>query len=173
MRLEWRDMFPGDGPAIHTSLTGRETDQLRWLGAGGDVLEIGSAYGYSTVVLALAGARVTAVDPHIALGSLATLKANLAAYEVTDRVEIRQGYSQHVLPTLTGRFDLAWIDGDHEDPAVEHDVTMALKLLRPGGVLACHDYDEATCPGVRTALDRVLGPPEELFDTLAVYRGLV
>ena len=47
-----------------------------------------------------------------------------------------------------------------------------LPLLRLGGVLACHDYDEDTCPGVRLALDDMLGPPHELVDTLAIYRGL-
>jgi len=79
------------------------------------------------------------------------------------------------LPTLVDRgalFDLIFIDGDHAEAAVEHDVTWAVKLLAPGGVLACHDWDEDTCPGVRAALERVLGVPSELTDTLAVYEGL-
>jgi predicted O-methyltransferase YrrM len=174
--LAWRDVRPGEGPAISTSLTLNETDKLRWLAAGADVLEIGSAYGYSAVVMALAGASVVAVDPHNWLPSLGVMQANLASYEVSDQVDIRVARSNDEMPRLhaEGRlFDLVWIDGDHSAEAVAHDVAWALKLLRPGtGILACHDYDESTCPGVRQALD-AWKIPEELVDTLAIYRGPV
>jgi len=169
--LQWRDVAPGDGPAISTSLTLAETDELRRLAEDADVLEIGSAFGYSAVAMALAGARVTAVDPHGWLSSYGAMVANLNAYGVADRVEIRRSDSWSVLPALVDddrKFDLVWIDGDHEARAGAHDVEWALKLLRPGGTLACHDYDEATCPGVRQALD-AWKPPPRLVDTLAVY----
>src|SRR5689334_294406 len=68
VKLEWRDVAPG--PAISTSLTAAETAELRRLGRNADVLEIGSAYGYSTVTLALVAKWVVAVDPHAAHGSL-------------------------------------------------------------------------------------------------------
>ena len=94
---------------------------------------------------------------------------NLHANKLTTRVSWIVGRSQDVLPGLAPAFDLVWIDGDHSDDVVEHDVRWASLLLRPGGVIACHDYGEDTCPGVQTALDRVLGPPPKLIDTLAVY----
>jgi hypothetical protein len=97
--------------------------------------------------------------------------ANLVAYNVTSLVEIRATDSQSLLPKLAEeniRFDLVWIDGDHAAAAVAHDVEWARKLLRPGGTLACHDYDEDTCPGVRQALDAWKVPPK-LIDTLAIY----
>lgn len=167
MKLEWRDVAPG--PAISTSLTAAETAELRRLARGADVLEIGSAYGYSTVVLALAARRVVAVDPHTAHGSLSVLRANLDEYRASDRVEIRAGRSQDVLPDLLpGQFDLVWIDGDHTAETVRHDVEWARVLLREGGTLACHDYDEDTCPGVRQALDAWRRPPK-VVDTLAIY----
>lgn len=172
MKLEWRDVAPGDGPPISTSLTMAETDELRRLAEGAEVLEIGSAYGYSAVAMALAGAaHIDAVDPHSWLNSYGPMTANLLAYGVTDRVTIHQGLSFGVLPelhTLNRRFDLVWIDGDHEAAAVKHDVEMARGLLRPTGTMVCHDYDEATCPGVRQALDAWKSPPR-LVDTLAVY----
>jgi predicted O-methyltransferase YrrM len=158
---------------ISTSLTRAETDQLRWLAAGGDVLEIGSAYGYSAVVMASASARVVAVDPHTWLNSYDAMVANLDAYDLRDRVDIRRSDSWTVLPELHAqgkRFDLVWIDGDHEAPTVAHDVEWARKLLRDTGTLACHDYGEDTCPGVRQALD-AWKPPPELVDTLAIYRA--
>jgi predicted O-methyltransferase YrrM len=176
VKLDWRPVAPGAGPEISTSLTDAEADKLRLLAAGADVLEIGSAYGFSAIVMALAGATVAAVDPHRWLNSHEAMTANLAAYQVSGRVDLRRGPSQTVLPQLAaeGRtFDLVWIDGDHEQAAVARDVALALPLLRPGsGILACHDHGEDTCPGVQAALDAVVGPPHELVDTLAIYRGL-
>lgn len=171
VRLLWREVAPGIGPAIDTSLTAAETDELRRLAAGADVLEVGSAYGYSAVAMALAGGRVLAIDPHLQLNSYTTMTANLAVYQVSDRVEIRRGDCRAVLPQLYEegrRFDLVWIDGDHSADMVTHDVIWGAKLLRPTGTLACHDYDEDTCPGVRQALD-VWNPPPRLVDTLALY----
>jgi predicted O-methyltransferase YrrM len=169
--LEWRDVAPGDGPTISTSLTSAEADELRRLAAGGSVLEIGSAYGYSATVMALEAAWVIAVDPHTWLPSFGPMTANLEAYGVSGRVEICREDSRSALPRLHAegaRFDLVWIDGDHAAHMVTHDVQWALQLLKPGGTLACHDYDEATCPGVREALDAWKVPPR-LVDTLAVY----
>ena len=173
MKLEWRDVAPGDGPAISTSLTLAETDELRRLATGADVLEIGSAYGFSTVVLGQVARSVVAVDPHQWLNSFGTLLENLNAYGITSRavVQIRRSDSWTVLPELRAegwKFDLVWIDGDHAVHAVAHDVGLARLLLRPGGTLACHDYDEDTCPGVREALD-AWKPPAKLIDTLAIY----
>lgn len=175
MQLIWRDVAPGDGPPISTSLTEAETAELQLLAEEGDVLEIGSAYGYSTVALALVANHVDAVDPHTGHGSLYEMQANLNAYGVAGRVTVIQQMSQVALPELHAagnRYDLVWIDGDHAAATVEHDVEWARKLLEPGGVIACHDYDEVTCPGVRQALDKLFGGPGRLVDTLAVYEGL-
>lgn len=100
---------------------------------------------------------------------------NLTAYGVMDTVGILPVYSEQALRVFKAqglKFDLIWIDGDHERPAVEIDVTGSLPLLTKDGVLACHDWDEDTCPGVRQALEHLLGTPHELIDTLAIYRGL-
>lgn len=171
MRLPWRDLAPGNGPTISTSLTVAETDELRRLAKDAEVLEIGSAYGYSAVAMALAGGRIVAVDPHVQMASYDEMCANLGFYGVADRADIRRSDSRAILPQLfeTGtRFDLVWIDGDHAADMVAHDVAWARKLLRETGTLACHDYDEETCPGVRQALDAWKAPPK-LVDTLAIY----
>lgn len=175
MQLVWRDIAIGDGPPINTSLTEAETAELQRLAKDREVLEIGTAYGYSTVALAQVAKRVTAVDPHFTHGSYEVALENLRAYGVADRVALIQTNSQHAMPALYYegcRFDMVWIDGDHTAEGVEHDVTWAIKLLRPDGVIACHDYDEATCPGVQIALDELFGGPGDLTDTLAVYAGL-
>jgi predicted O-methyltransferase YrrM len=175
VKLQWRPVAPGMGPPIDTSLTFAETLELQRLAKDGDVLEIGSAYGYSTVAIGLVARSVVAVDPHTGHGSHGTLREHLHLYALTDQVEIVLAESQQALPRLYEegrRFDMVWIDGDHTAAVVEHDVTWALKLLQPGGVLACHDYDEDTCPGVKVALDKLFGGPGDLTDTLAVYKGL-
>ncbi len=171
MKLEWRDVPIGNS-VINTSLTAAETAKLQELAGGKDVLEVGSAYGYSTVALGLVANSVTAIDPHTAHNSYETLLRNLEANGLHN-VRVVNGWSQDILPTLPPTFDLVFIDGDHTAETVEHDVTWALKLLRPGGVLACHDYNEDTCPGVQVALDKLFGGPGDLTDTLAVYRHVV
>lgn len=170
MQLMWRDVTIGT-TVINTSLTQAETAELQRLAAGKDVLEVGSAYGYSTVALALVAKAVDAVDPHLTHGSHRHLVANLAGNGLRDKVRIHVGMSQEVLPRLYGqgrRFDLVWIDGDHTAPVVAHDVQWALELLRPGGIIACHDHGEVTCPGVAVALD-AWRPYDYKVDTLAVY----
>jgi predicted O-methyltransferase YrrM len=174
MHLPWRDVAPGAGPAISTSVTDAEAAMLGRLAAGRQVLEVGSASGYSAVVMALAGAdHIVAVDPHTWIpGSYEAMLANLAAYQVTDRVEIIREYSQSALPQLAGedaRFGLVFVDGDHSADAARHDLRWALKLLKPGGVLAVHDYlEDCCCPGVREAADGMFGEGGEVTGTLLV-----
>lgn len=202
MFLPWRPVLLAGGsvPAISTSVTAAETTELRRMAAQttvaqwrrahpGDadeedarfapraaaILEVGSAFGYSAIAMALANplAHVTAVDPHAGElpGSLPVMRANLAAYDVADRVTVVAEPSQTALPRLElGAYDLVFIDADHREPAVTHDVTWALKLLRPGGMLACHDLDEGSCPGVRAALDKLFDHPVPAVDTLFTYQ---
>jgi predicted O-methyltransferase YrrM len=173
MHLPWRDLSPGPGPAINTSITEREAAKLRAIAeVSVDVLEIGAAFGYSAIVMGLAGARVTSVDPHTAHSSFGQFWFNVGAYGLAEKVAPAVGYSEEMLPMLASqgaRYDAVFIDGDHRAAGVEHDVTWALKLLRPGGALACHDYGEdCCCPDVRPTLDRLIGDPGELTDTLFV-----
>lgn len=171
MHLPWRDVPAGlSSPLICTSITGSEANRLADLAAGRDVLEIGSAYGYSACVMALAGARhVTAVDPHTWLDSHEVMLGNLAACGVAGQVTVIRGYSPDALAGL-GPFGLVFIDGDHSAAAVMADVEAARKLLADGGVLAVHDYLETCCcPGVGAALDALFpAGPDELVDTLFV-----
>jgi predicted O-methyltransferase YrrM len=173
MHLPWRGLPPAEGAQpISTSLTVNEAAALAELATGRDVLEVGSAFGFSACVMALAGARhVTAVDPHGWLNSYDAMRANLAACGVSDQVTIVRAGSPGALDGL-GPFGLVFIDGDHGAAAVMADVEAARKVLASGGVLACHDYGEdCCCPGVRYALDALFpAGPSEQVDTLAIYR---
>jgi predicted O-methyltransferase YrrM len=169
MSLQWRDVSLGDGPPISTSVTAAETAELQRLALGRRVIEVGSAYGYSTVALAQVAEHVTAIDPHQWLNSLHTLRANLDAYGVADRVDVMvEAFGNQFWPVLAYRgYGGVFIDGDHHEDAVSADIGLALMLIKPGGFLACHDYDEATCPGVARACDRLI-PGGTLTDTLYV-----
>lgn len=171
MRLPWRPMrLSANGPSILTSLTETETTVLRQLAFDADVLEIGSAFGYSTIVLAQVARHVTSVDPHIIPGSAEEWLLNLERHGLRHKVTERVGYSGDALDAFDpGSFDLIFIDGDHSEEMVSSDIRMSLPLLRPGGQIALHDYDEESCPGVRWPCDLLL-PTGWLVDTLWVAR---
>lgn len=174
MHLPWRDILPTtDAPhAVHTSMTENERDELIALSEDKDVLEIGSANGFSASAMALGGAAsVTAVDPHSWVpGSQPAMEGHLRAYGVEDKVTI---IAETFFTAFEGlrdrRFGFIFIDGDHSYETVKFDVIHARKLLAPGGVIACHDYDECCCAGVRPALDELFPDgPTRLTDTLFI-----
>jgi predicted O-methyltransferase YrrM len=167
--------MPAGGRLINTSLTGPEAETLARLADGRDVLEVGSAFGYSAAVMVLGGAKhVTAVDPHDRLNSHGVMLANLKGAGVAGQVTVVRGESPAALDRLSGPYGLVFIDGDHTASGVLADVGAARKLLAGGGVLAVHDLGEdCCCPGVRLALESLFPEgPSEHVDTLAVYRGL-
>jgi predicted O-methyltransferase YrrM len=168
MRLPWR--IPTFGPPIETSLTEREAAELQRLAALKRVLEIGAAYGYSTIVMAEVALQVTSVDPHIVHASWAPMGQNLMRYGVMDRVSLEVGTSEQILPTLGPRqFDLVFVDGDHTAAGVAFDLAQGLRLVAADGILAFHDWDEATCMDVRPVLE-AWHRPDYVVDTLAVYQ---
>jgi predicted O-methyltransferase YrrM len=147
------------------------------LPAGFVALEIGSYLGASTAFLAYAAltknGMVHAVDTwgNDAMGhegerdTWREFHANtqsFAAYITTHR-----GRSVDVAERV-GRIpcDLLFIDGDHTRDAVIADLRKWLPSLKPGGVLAMHDFDH---PDVKAAFDLVVGgeriaPDAQLVD---------
>ena len=56
-------------------------------------------------------------------------------------VELHRGYSQQVLETFPDAyFDWVYIDADHSFEAVTADLEACLPKVKPGGVIAGHDY---------------------------------
>lgn len=98
------------------------------------ILEVGTLGGYSTIWLARAltpDGRLTSLELDAKHAEVA--RGNLQAAGIGDRVEVIVGAALDTLPTLTGPFDLAFIDADKaNNPGyVEH----ALRLSRPGTVI--------------------------------------
>jgi predicted O-methyltransferase YrrM len=157
-------------PAITSAVTDVESGMLTELARGKVVLEVGSWYGFSTVLMGQVARRVHAVDWHRGdahAGSVDTLDVlwrNLAKYELRDKVVIHVGRSEDVLPALRPIFDFAFIDGLHTTEAVAADAALVLPLLRSGAPLAFHDYGRF---GVKPAVD-ALGLPVKRTGSLAV-----
>jgi predicted O-methyltransferase YrrM len=62
------------------------------------------------------------------------------------------------LPAL----DFIYIDANHDYEFVKDDITNALKKIKNGGLIAGHDYNNAT-PGVIKAVNEFFGKPDIIF----------
>ena len=146
---------------IPTGITADEAARLATLASGGDVLELGAWYGFSTVVLAQAARRVTSIDWHQGDASITAMghpdedtweayRANLARYGVAGKVDARRGRFAEVLPALAAQavlFDGCFLDAQHDPAAVQADLDLVLPLIRPGGWVAFHDYGRSDATG--------------------------
>lgn len=53
--------------------------------------------------------------------------------------------------------DFIFLDGDHHYEMVKQDIMLSKRLLAKGGILAGHDYTHTDWPGVKKAVDELLG----------------
>ena len=58
--------------------------------------------------------------------------------------------------------DFAYIDANHDYDFVKSDILNCLKILKPSGIIAGHDYVEQS-PGVIEAVDEIFGKPDRVF----------
>ena len=175
--------------AISTAMTAAELDALRELATGRMVLEVGSYKGASTVVMAKVAELVHAVDPHVPFTKdgerrtmLTQLATNLVEHDVFDKVIVHKGWSPQIVPLFPdASFDLVFVDADHRLEAVEADLGLVRRVVKPSGVLAFHDYGVPGTEkdgrwdtfGVTDVVDAFVAEMEaalEVVDTLAVVR---
>lgn len=150
------------------------------------VVEIGSWMGASTCFLAAglrgAGARIHAVDNFQGLslcgedvtwyqrhfrklGTNSTLeifRANFAALGLTARAEPVVSDSlaaAQALAAKRGTIDLIFVDGDHSYEGCRADIAAWLPYLKPGGVMAFHDFGS-----------RASGVTQAIFETIKAGR---
>lgn len=145
--------------------------------AYGDILEIGSFLGFSTIVLALVGKTVVSIDNHgidpgdTRLSTLELFLKNMEEYGVHKKVITMVGNSQDILPRLGDQqFDFVFIDADHSREAVVRDSSDAHYLLKWGGMMAWHDYGEPGTP-TRQGIDDFLR--EYPYTFIAQYQTLL
>lgn len=100
-------------------------------------LEIGGAWGFSTLALFEAGAAsLITVDPDPTIHASDEAKAN--GYSNHKIVQMR---SEDFWESNKEKFDLIYIDGSHLYYDVSLDLTEAWKVLNDGGLLLCDDWD--------------------------------
>jgi predicted O-methyltransferase YrrM len=169
--------FPDE---IYGFLSEAEGRKLAELAAGKKVVEYGTWCGRSTVCMAQTAAEVHTIDHHRAplhegpiRWSLPILMVHLSQYKVTEKVVVHVGTAAQVGKVLRpDTFDLAFIDGDHEEAGVIESIYLFEPCVKKGGVLAFHDYGYHGWPAVKKVVDRYVAGRlrYELVDTLMVVR---
>lgn len=160
-------------------LTPREMRFLMLLAAyptaEGEILEIGSFKGKSTILLARSarlgdGAVVNAVDPMTAPcetdpdlkgdeSSLADFTRNIAEHGVSDLVVLHQMLAGQLAGTWDKPLRLLWIDGDHTYAGTKSDFDGFAGHLADNGIVAFHDVLHAFEGGARVFAESVLLSP--------------
>lgn len=150
-------------------LTLEEGRTLQQLAAGGHVLELGSYKGRSTVCMAETAAQVYSVDWHkgdAKAGDQDTwdeFHANVDSLALCKVSTLRNRF-EDVLPSMpAAMFDMVFVDDDH-GPSTEFATREALRLVKPGGVIAWHDWPD---PAVVAAARSCGLEPQAIVGSLA------
>jgi predicted O-methyltransferase YrrM len=157
----------------------------------GEIVEIGSCFGRSTIYLAKGARRsnrgtVWAVDPHTGdiawnLGRVSTYEVflrNIRKFGVESRVQPLKMTSQEAAQAWNGNpIRILFIDGWHSYEAVTEDILLWFPHVLPGGLIVFDDYSNPEFPGVRQAVDEQMQrlsveKPIRMATTLAWTRKL-
>lgn len=168
---------------LHSS----ELEQLIDLACGKDVLEVGSFMGLSAWGMAQTAHSLFCVDTFAAnsagqqqMSSPQTLVAFLKAVSRYRNVKHFMGTSEeahrqaHPIDKNTeggafiphGQFDMIFLDAMHTYDSVKDDIARWWPRVKAGGIMAFHDYGHGDFPGVKQAVDEVLGPLPNVVVTL-------
>lgn len=120
------------------------------------LLEIGTHIGASTLVIAQSLASHGAPESQLITGdildvnnaqqgafrNLGTLSPldGLRKLGLEDRVRFEVKPAQQLMASLSQKMDFIFLDGDHSAKAVYEELSAALDLLAPNGVILLHDF---------------------------------
>lgn len=158
-------------------------DELLWLATQAlrynKIVEYGSLHGRSTRAMADNNVgTIWAVDPWAGdyqdegggvVSNFSTYVYPYFYMNLKDHID-----KGHVIPvrefsyrfSLTDCVDMVFIDGDHRYETVVKDIKKASELLCKGGLLCGHDYGHPRWPGVKQAVDELLGPDIKVEETI-------
>ena len=138
---------PGDRRAVYYLIRSLEP---------GNVLEVGTHIGASTLYLARAlkacgdHGRITTVDifdvndPVNGAWKQLNLDMSPRGYaeqlDCLDRIQFATHPALDFMAGTDEKFDLVFLDGDHSAQAVYREMSVALTLLAPGGLILLHDF---------------------------------
>lgn len=118
----------------------------------GNVIEVGSWKGGSTIVIAsgLKSGKIYAIDPHKNTTAHEANKVsdtysefleNLKKFNVTDKViPIRKTSEEAFRSWDKGNVEMVYIDGNHDYEYAKYDIESWLNHLKKGGILVIHDF---------------------------------
>ncbi|OXT07673.1 methyltransferase [Thermoanaerobacterium thermosaccharolyticum] len=100
-----------------------------------NILEIGTAIGYSSIIMlkAYKNAKVLTIEKDIDMAEMA--KINFIKASLIDRVELVKGDALEVLPCLSNKYDLIFIDASKGHYKEFFDES--LRVLNDDGILIC------------------------------------
>lgn len=143
--------------------------------ADGEILEIGSFKGKSTIILAKAAvlsgnSRVNAVDPMTApsetdpdlrgdASSFEDFKKNIETHDVAGKIQFHQTFSHELARTWDKPLRLLWIDGDHTYEGTKLDFDGFAPHLADKAIVAIHDVLHEFEGGIRVFMEDVLLSP--------------
>jgi predicted O-methyltransferase YrrM len=138
---------PGDRRAIYSLVMSLRPQR---------VLEIGTHIGTSAIYIAAAlkrlqqGGKLTTIDifdvndpkqgawQRVGLPTGPTGCAKDLGF--AEQIEFRRGSSQDYMKAAQERYDLIFLDGDHDAWAVYEELSLALPLLQRDGTILLHDF---------------------------------
>ena len=131
------------------------------------ILELGTANGYSGIILGSGGARIVTVDINIVLATEANY--NFAQFRIDAEIRLEDGveYVQHVVKEKKEQFDLIFIDFAKKKyfPVLEG----CIKLLKDNGILIA---DNITMEGCQNFREAVLHHPQLQTEIINIKDGL-
>ena len=98
------------------------------------ILEIGTYTGYSALCLAEGlkeGGKLISIDPNEETNFFATKFIQNSSFK--NKIELKQGYAQNIIPTLTQSFDIVFIDADKKNYALYYD--LVIDKVNSGGLI--------------------------------------
>jgi hypothetical protein len=161
---------------------------------GGLVVEVGCQYGRSSSLIGQAqgmrGFNVVHIDPYLTKAyegdqEVWASHGDILSSWAKMRLSINKPFTLLCMKTEEAEWylerlcrdgiDLAFIDGDHEGPAVEIDMQQVGTRIKSGGVMMCHDYTHPSFLGLREAVDSFTAngwTKEGQYDSLGIWRRL-
>ncbi len=147
---------------------GRLLQMLVRMSGAKNVLEIGTSNGVSAIWMALGlketGGKLTTleIDPD----KVKLARENFAKAGVEDRIELIEGDALEILKTLTGTYDLVFIDAAKEQYRAYLDLVYS--RIPKGGIIVAHNAVRMAS-SMRGYLDHVQNHPE--LDTVILTTG--
>lgn len=167
-------------------LQNAEAAKLVELATGKSICEIGSFKGLSASLMAEVAARIVCVDTFMAhdngkdqTNEVRTLDDFKRAVSRFQNVSWFVGTSEQAAISADGpqgQFDMIFIDAMHTYAACKQDIELWWPRLKPGGIMAFHDYGHTLnkdgsvaggFPGVTQAVNEKFGVPQNVVCSLA------